>query len=60
MADEIKGSEVDKITMIKIIKWIMVDLFRGYPAWKYYGIMKVDLKEILGILLEINLEMMTS
>jgi hypothetical protein len=34
------GSEVDRITMIRTVKGIMIDLFRGYPAYKYWGIIE--------------------
>jgi len=34
--------------MIKTIQGIMVDLFRGYPAWRYYGIIEGRFKGNLG------------
>ena len=45
---EIIGSYVDRISMIKTIQGIMVDLFRGYPAWRYYGIIEGRFKGNLG------------
>jgi len=45
---EISGSDVDKIPMIKTVRGIMVDLFRGYPAWKYYGIIEGRFEGNLG------------
>ncbi len=35
-----KGSEINKVTMIRTIKGIMIDLFRGYPAYEYWGIIE--------------------
>ena len=38
--DFLKGSDVDKVTMINTIRGIMIDLFRGYPAYEYWGIIE--------------------
>ena len=34
----IKESEINKITTIRTVKWIIIDLFRGYPDSLYWGI----------------------
>jgi len=44
----VRGSDVDKIPMVKTIKWIMIDLLRGYPAWRYYGIIEGRFEGNLG------------
>ena len=47
----VSGDKIDKITTIRKFKKIMIDLFRGYPIWKYYGIFEYHYgKEILEIL----------
>ena len=38
--DIIKGSEINKITTIRTIKGIVLDLFRGYPDSIYWGIIE--------------------
>ena len=49
MEEEIvSGSEIDKITTIRIVKGIMIDLFRGYPAYVYYGIIEGRFERGLG------------
>jgi hypothetical protein len=53
---EIKGSDVDKITMIEIVREIFIDLLRGYPVWRYYGIIEGRFKENLGIIVRDKLK----
>lgn len=48
MMEEISGNNIDKITMSDKIRKTMLDLFRGYPAWKYYGIIESRFKGNLG------------
>lgn len=52
----VSGSEINKIPMIKTIQGIMVDLFRGYPAWKYYGIIEGRFKGNLGVIVREKLK----
>lgn len=52
----ISGSDIDKITMIRIVKGIMIDFFRGYPAWGYHGIIEGRFKENLGNIVRDKLE----
>jgi len=44
----VKGSEIDTITTIRTIKGIMIDLFRGYPAHIYFGIIEGRFEKGLG------------
>jgi hypothetical protein len=53
---EISGSDVDKIEMIKVVRGILIDLFRGYPAWRYYGIIEGRFKGNLGIIVRDKLK----
>lgn len=46
--NNVKGSEIDGITMIDKVRGIMVDLLRGYPVWRYYGIIEGRFKGDLG------------
>ena len=46
--ENVVGSEIDKITTIRIVKGIMIDLFRGYPAYEYYGIIEGRFEGGLG------------
>jgi len=45
---EVAGDELDKIEMIERIKKILMDFLRGYPAWRYYGIIEFYFKGELG------------
>jgi len=48
MEERYKGDEIGKITTIKQFKTIMVDLFRGYPAYEYFGIFESIFGKELG------------
>ncbi len=42
-----KGSDVDKITMIEVVRGILIDLLRGYPGWIYHLYQVYHLEQIL-------------
>ena len=45
---EVAGDELDKVEMIEKIRKILMDFLRGYPAWRYFGIIESHFKGELG------------
>jgi hypothetical protein len=45
---KVAGDELAKVEMIERIRKILMDFLRGYPAWRYYGIIEFYFKGELG------------
>lgn len=50
----VKGYETNKITTFRTLKWLIIDLLRGYPEYEYFGkfesVFKKSGKEVIEIL----------
>jgi hypothetical protein len=45
MIQQLPGDRIREIKTIEKFKVVMLDLFRGYPGWKYYGVVESYFQE---------------